>query len=455
MTVLDANLAPDIRSGPPRFASTLADLMRMSWPIMLGATVMALLHTGQAGLLGHIEDRQPLFHLSMLQPWYLLFFAFLESLAITAQVFSARSKRQWPRGGVKVAVFALGLMAIAILGLLVAGVSAGQGLIVDRLALMDAGSAALLPAYLLTLAPFVAFEILNGALRGQGRTLPGFLVLAVAVVVNLGVTWHLLHDQGQGIEALFTANLVSGLVATVLMLGLFIHALRGAGKAPLVPSLMRMGTLLAVVGVPVFLSMVVSFFSSSILFQRMFEFGPEHASGFLVAIRFRFFLMIPAAALATSLAVLLNQEDGQGAEARGQRLAQGAWALLAFYLAAVAVVFALRVPLVDLMVEAPEVRAAALATLTLLLPSFILVAFVAFAQVILDNLGRGVRVLVWTVVLETATCLALLRLAVDMQTALWTLIWAALIYATIFAVEYVLLIRKPGAAEDHPQGDAA
>ena len=35
MTVLDANLTPDIRSGPPRFASTLADLMRMSWPIML------------------------------------------------------------------------------------------------------------------------------------------------------------------------------------------------------------------------------------------------------------------------------------------------------------------------------------------------------------------------------------------------------------------------------------
>ncbi|WP_264212374.1 MATE family efflux transporter [Leisingera thetidis] len=457
MTALDTSFesgASDAQAAP-RFMATVSRLAAMSWPIMLGAAVMALLHTGQAGLLGNIEDRQPLYLLSMLQPWYLLFFAFLEALAITGQVFSAKSKSLWPRGGLKVSVPVLSVLALAVLAALLGLVELGQGLLVSRFALLDEAAFAVLPQYLLSLAPFLLFEILNGSLRGQGRTLPGFAVLAAAVVINLATAWYLLNEQGLGIEALFAANLVSGAVAAVLIAGVFLLQMRGAGPAPLVPSVIRTATLLAVVGAPVFFSMIVSFFSSAVLFDRMAEFGQEQAAGFLLSVRFRFFLLIPATALATALAVMVNQAETESPARRSLLLSQGCMAVLAIYGALVAGLYAAYPPLVALMAEAPEIRQAANGMLRLLLPTYLLVAFVVFAHVILENLGRGPRVLAWSLLLETATVYALWTYGTDIAAALHILIASAVVYGTVFALEFALLVRVQARTPAHDGAGAA
>ncbi|MEZ5771191.1 MAG: MATE family efflux transporter [Defluviimonas denitrificans] len=404
MTAIDTpyNLGPDPAPVHLSWSKTWSDLLHMAWPIMLGAGAMALLHTGQASLLGHVPDTRPLYLLSMLQPWYLLFFAFLEALAITAQVFSARSCKAWPKGGIKVAVLLLSLLSLAITAGLLWCVRESDWLLIHYFKVLDEATLAVLPAYILTLAPFALFEILNGTMRGQGRTLPGLIVLGIAVVINLGVTYYLLHAVGMGIEALFYGNLVSGGAATLLMAGVVLFWLDGSGPAPLLPSVIRAATLLAVVGAPVFLSMVVGFFSSTVLFGRMAEFGSEHASGFLLATRLRFFMLIPATALATSLAVLLNQDneaDGGGAHHMA-RLLQSATGLLVFYAVLVAALYAAQPFLIAALAEDQQVRTAADAMLTLLLPTYIIVAFVVFCHVVMENLGRGGRVLFWTLLLE-------------------------------------------------------
>lgn len=445
MTAFDTSFAPPIDGRPasaPSLANTFMKLATMSWPIMLGAMVMALLHAGQAALLGNIDDTQPLYLISMLQPWYLLFFAFLEALAITGQVFSAKSKFMWPKGGLKIAVVFLSILGLCLLGALLSALQALQGLLVITFTLIDQATFDVLPLYLLTLLPFILFEILNGALRGQGRTLQGFVVLAMAVVVNLGLTYYLLTEKAMGIDALFIGNLVSGLLAAVLISIVFLVEMRGAEKAQLVLSLIRAGTLLAVVGAPVFFSMVVSFLSSSVLFDRMDEFGQEQAVGFLLTVRFRFFLLIPATALATALAVLVNQAEGDAPEVRTARLTHGVVTLLALYALLIAGLYIGYEPLVALMVEAPEIRLAADALLRFLLPTYILVAFVVFSHIILENLGRGTRAFAWTVVLEAGTVYTIWAYGSDVVTAVWILIASALIYGVVFASEYGLLVRQ-------------
>lgn len=455
MTAIDTSFDTGHSTPPlsPTFLQTFQHMASLSWPIMLGAMIMALLHTGQAGLLGHIADRQPLFLLSMLQPWYLLFFAFLEAVAITGQVFSAKSATRWPKGGVKIAVVVLSLLGALLLGGLLGGLHLGETLLTTGYGLIDPAVMAVLPKYLLTLAPFIVFEILNGALRGQGRSFPGFAVLAIAVAINLGLGWYLLTAKGMGIEALFLANLVSGGAATVLLAVVFLVQMRGAGRAPLVPSIIRIATLLGVVGLPVFFSMLVSFVSSSVMFEKMGSFGADQATSFLLAVRMRFFLLIPATALATALAVLVNQAESEAPAVRTARLGQGVTVMVLLYIGLVSGLYVAHRPLIDLLVAAPEIQQSASAMVRFLLPSYVLVAFVVFSHVILENLGRGIRVFVWTVILESGTVFALLKYGQDTNLLLTILAGSAVVYALIFAAEYALLVRAQGQTPA-PRADA-
>jgi hypothetical protein len=88
-----------------------------------------------------------------------------------------------------------------------------------------------------------------------------------------------------------------------------------------------------------------------------------------------------------------------------------------------------------------------------LLPSYVLVAFVVFSHVILENLGRGIRVFVWTVILESGTVFALLKYGQDTNLLLTILAGSAVVYALIFAAEYALLVRAQGQTPA-PRADA-
>jgi Na+-driven multidrug efflux pump len=118
--------------------------------------------------------------------------------------------------------------------------------------------------------------------------------------------------------------------------------------------------------------------------------------------------------------------------------------MVTLYLVLVASLYMVQGPIIELLVAAPEIRQSASDMLRLLLPSYVLVAFVVFSHVILENLGRGIRVFVWTVALEAGTVFALLKYGQDVNLLVTILVGSALVYALVFAAEYGLLVRAQG-----------
>ena len=422
------------------FPATILAVLRLAGPILLSSLLMALLNLGQVALLGHAADPRTLYLLSRLQPYTLIFFAVVECLAVTCQVFSARSRARWPRGRVPDATAMLagaGLCAVAGVAWLVArfGVSAPHWLI------GDAAAGAVLPSYLLSLLPLLVFEIVNGALRGQNRTMPGFAWLGVFVVANLLLTYALVLVDGRGIAGLIIAN-VAGLLALPGIVVALARCTLGAERGAWRPAIARLGGLLGAVGLPVFLSLAISFFSSSILVDIIAGYGATHASGFLVVLRVRMFFVLPAVALATALALLLNQEDDGEAVYRDRRLGHGAAALCLVYLLMTAALFALRAPLFTILVGDPSVRLGCLVVFSALLPTFPLAGIALGLQIVLENLGRGSRVVAWTVLLEAATWGALIFWSTGMTDALHVIVVAACAYLLAFVGEYAALFHR-------------
>lgn len=435
----------------PRFGTTVSRIAAMAWPIMLGSLAMAILHMGQIALLGNHADKQPLLLLSLLMPFFLLFAAFLEAVAVTAQVFSARSRRDWPGRNVLDATLVLAVTGLVIVILLAGAAEAWRRFGGMELPFVRGEVLEVLGPYLLSLAPLVAFETANGALRGQGRTLPGFVLLSAAVVINLGLCYAFVFELGLGFDGVLLANLASALAVAPVTLVILARGLRGRERGPLGQALARTGMLLGVVGAPVFLSLVVSFFSSAVVVDLVAGFGSDYVSGFLIVARLRFFFLIPAIALATALAVLVNQEGGGGpSRHRRALLSQGAAAVVLAYAALTAILYFAREPIVGVIAADAALRDATLAVLLVLLPSFFLVGVVVAAQVVLENLGRGVRVLIWTLLLEAGACAALLTYATTLDDALLILLAAAGAYTVAFTGEYLAATfarSKPKAAE--------
>lgn len=432
----------------PRFGETVTRMLALAWPIMLGSIAMAVLHLGQIALLGNHADGQPLLLLSLLMPFFLLFMAFLEAVAVTAQVFSARSRRDWPGRNVLDATLVLAVLGLAIVGILAGGAHAWNLYGDVAIPFVSAEVLVVLPAYLVSLAPLILFETANGALRGQGRTVPGFLMLGLMVPLNLALCYLFVFEHGLGFEGVLFANFAAGLVVAPTALLVLGRGLRGRERGPFVQALSRSGLLLGIVGAPVFFSLAVSVFSSAVVVDLVAAFGSEQVSGFLIVARLRFFFLVPAIAFATALAVMVNQEH-QSDDTSGRRalLRQGAGFVVLVYAVLTVALGLAHQPVVAVLAADADLRVATTTILIVLLPSFFLVGVVVAAQIVLENLGRGVRVLIWTVLLEAAACVALLTLAVTLEDALLILLAVAGAYGLAIALEYVLaVVAKPKAA---------
>jgi Na+-driven multidrug efflux pump len=439
--------APGIgRSDAPAFGATMSSLSAMCWPIMLGALAMALLNIGQISLLGNHVDQGPLYIMSLMQPAYLLFFAFLEAVSITAQVYSARSRNNWPAGNVMPMAILLTLIG-AVLGVVVVGaIYLATQTFAFNIPLLSPDMLAALPGYVLSLLPLLAFEVFNGALRGQGKPLHGFVILSLSVVLNIGLVYKFLILDGLGIEAIFYANAISGTLAFLLMFAASSAHFRGMEKGPLVQALMRTGTLLAVVGVPVLASLLIAMVSSGVLFNELATFGHEYAAGFLIVFRTRFFFLIPAIALATSIAILVNQQAGEkDAAYRKAMLSQGIVAIVGFYALATAALYLAIGPITRMMASDPAVQDAARLVFIYLVPTFLVIGVAVAFQIILENLDRGVRVMIWTLVLEAGTVGVLITYTESVMSAIYIMLGAVVAYAAAFSFEYVALMRSPKA----------
>jgi hypothetical protein len=161
--------------------------------------------------------------------------------------------------------------------------------------------------------------------------------------------------------------------------------------------------------------------------------------------------MIPAIAIGSAIAILVNQsaEEGEG-KAKLRYLMIGVPVMLGLY-AAATVGLTYWTGMLDLLVPANAagtLRADTEAMFKLLIVTFFLVAGGAMLQVILEQLGRGGQVLAITVLTELGTCAALVWLTqnggMSVPLVANTLIGFAALGFVLFALQLCLMMRKLG-----------
>ncbi|QBF29662.1 hypothetical protein [Thalassococcus sp. S3] len=448
-----AVVRPDLgmRAEAPSALQTLGRILTLAIPFAVGAAVTSALNLGKIAMLARVPDTGALHILSLLQPSFILILAIMEGLAITNQVFSARSRHNWPARGVLRAS-----RQLSIVGLVIFAVVAGIGYGLSEYAPINdptiQTTLQYFPLFVLSMGLFVIFDIYYGAMRGQGKVLLGLLPFAALVVIDLSVTYALVTQLGWGFEAVLLGNLAGPALMLPVMIWLLRRETAKGEEVEAEPFRIRLRQLQVRVGLPVFSSIVVGFVSASVVFPLLAKLGQDNASAFFVVLRYRIAFMIPAIAIGSAIAILVNQatEEGQG-RTRVRYLAIGVPIMLVLYAAATFALPKWSAPL-DVLVpsQSETLRLATEFMFAKLLITFFLVAATAMYQVILEQLGRGVHVLVITIICEAGTCAAMIwamQNGADITLVVQILVGFAALSFALFSLQFLLLMRKMGAQD--------
>lgn len=437
----------------PRRISVLRDMIGMALPLSLGVLAASGLQFSKAWLLSYHPDTGVLTTLSLLQPYHLLLLAFLETLAITNQVFSARSKKNWPLAGIRQSSLIILLAGFLVAALLVVCSYGLQSLAVRPAAATVATAPGILapqvlqplPLYILSIVPFFLFEVYNAALRGQGRVKTGVLSLILLMAVDLSLTYAAMTGFGWGFEAVLLGNVAGPLAAAPIVI-IGTHRCSHGGDSPsLKETLARLRRLLVMIGLPVFLTMVAGFASAAVLFPAMANLGAETAAAFLFVIRLRILFMVPAIAAGSAIAILSNQ--AQGTPAATSHLMISTPAMATFYALATLLLIVGAPQLLDhvLPADAAALRLSSTEILLYLAPTFFTTAVATMLQIILEQLERGLFVLLVTVFVETMTCLsvlAYLRVGDSLSDICFILIAFSTLSLLLYGAQFLYLLRS-------------
>ncbi|APG46787.1 hypothetical protein [Phaeobacter porticola] len=444
--------ADDILPPPRRSVwSVLSEIIVMAIPFATGAIIVSGLHLGKVAILARAPQATPLELQSMLQPAFLLVLALMEGLAISNQVFSARSKNNWPRSAILPASWRMSGYALIGLSLFAAiAYAVSQYVSIEDPLFRE--TLDYLPLYILSLSAFVVFDIFYAAMRGQGKLARSLLPFLGLAVLDLATTYVLLTEYNMGFESVLIGNLVG----PILMLPVIVLLLkREAGQA--ITHLKeqvkaRTTQLLMFVGTPIALTILVGSLSAAVIFPVLAEFGSEYASAFLVVMRFRVSFMIPAIAIGSVIAILVNQlAENSTPTARLQYLGIGVPVMLGFYGLLTALLPFWGDDMIRLLVSPSqntnELRAATDLVMQGLQLTFFFVSGAAMLQVVMEQLGRATQVLIIAIVTEIITGGVVFYaqyVGHDLNMAIWLLCVVSGLTFALFLLQFAFLLRQQG-----------
>jgi Na+-driven multidrug efflux pump len=427
----------------------IADLLKLAWPMIVVAVAVSFSQNVQTAILGHGTETTSIYWLSMIQPFSFLFLAILECLAISNQVFSARSLNLWSKQKVLTATSILSVLGVLVVALL-SGTIALFSPWLEKLLPVSGGSfyQKALPLYFLSMLPFIHLEICNSALRGQGKSaLSMFLVIAY-IVLNAGICYTSYHVYGLGFYSIIVANaLASGLLIPVATWLVWRVGRQQQDDRPQA-FIARLKGLLQQVGLPIFASFIVVFFSSLLVFPLIGTLGEQYVAAFMIITKIRMFIVIPAVACGSALAILINQRltisSGEGLK---RLLHRGLMFIGGLYLVLTVGVYFSEEALIDILSGDGTIRETSRQMMLILLPTFFLTAFVASLQALLEQLDQARRVLILTVIIELLMVIVLLagwdRFS-NLNAIMSIIIMFSAINFLAFANEYWRLANKIG-----------
>ncbi|MEZ8273217.1 MATE family efflux transporter [Vibrio splendidus] len=422
-------------------------ILAIAWPMILVALVVSISQNAQVWILGQDDSSQALYQLSMLQPFNFLFIALLECVTITNQVFSARSTHGWASRKV---LNSTGIFAIAGTGILLvlAAISfVFEGFLQPILGGETEGLfQSTLPMYLLSLIPLLIFELCNAALRGQGKSAVSMGLISTYIILNVTVCYFMFTEYRLGFDAVIYANVISTLAVLPFSL-IFLY--RQVNKGEDTEPHLFMPRLLALVGdagIPIFLSMLIAFASSVVVFPILSGLNADYAPGFLIVAKLRSLFIIPAVAVASAIAIYVNQQmETMPKPILAAILSKGFWILTMLYATLSLMVFFVQKPLVDVLASTDNIQQAGYLFMALLFPTYFLTSLVAASQTVLEQLGRGRHVLLLTMVCEGLMILCLLAVVKfegQIQGITYTIIAFNVIYLSLFLRDYFALVKR-------------
>jgi Na+-driven multidrug efflux pump len=371
-------------------SATRQRIRALAVPIMLAALISVLVQLVVVALLGRLSD-QALYVRSLYLPVAFLILALQEGLDVSTQVAVAFGRGREDRAGT-------GPMAGSFvrLGLGVFGVAC---VVITLAAPTLAGLLATGPADRVVFVAFVRWSalaalatvgptVLAATLRGWGRAAAAAAVSTSVAVTQVGMVALLGFGTGLGVFSVPVATVAGAVVGLVVgALGWRRHGLPGIDLRAWRPAAAR--TLLAVGG-PVTTSYLLLFGSNLGLLWILGVFGRTVVSGFSTAYIVQTVLIVPAIALGSATAIVMNQLRGQHRDALLPTVFRaGVELALVIYLVVAAAAWLGRSWLADTVTGSPVIAEQVQRYLGIVLPTIALMGLVLVAVTVLEQLGAG------------------------------------------------------------------
>ncbi len=365
-------------------------ILVLAVPIMLAALTGVLVQFAVVALLGRISD-QALYVRSLYLPVAFLMLALQEGLDVSTQVAVAISKGRADRAGIAPLAgsflwLGVGLSGLACLVLTLAAPTLAG--------LLSAGAA--------DRAVFVAFvrwsalaglaavgpTVLAATLRGWGKAAAAAAVSISTAVTQVGTVALLGFGTGLGVFSVPLAVVAGAVVGTVVgVLSWRRHGLPVIDLRTWRPAAAR--TLLGVGG-PVATSYLLLFGSNLGLLWVLGPFGAAVVSGFSGAYTVQTVMIVPAIALGSATAIVMNQMRGQGRNtALPTVFRAGIELALVGYVGVAAVSWLGRGALAAAVARSPVIADQVQRYLGIVLPTIMLMGLLLVALTVLEQLGAG------------------------------------------------------------------
>jgi Na+-driven multidrug efflux pump len=362
----------------------------LAMPIMLAALIGVLVQFAVVALLGRLSD-QALYVRSLYLPVAFLVLALQEGLDVSTQVAVALRRGRGDRAGIAplagsfvrlgVVLFGLVCLALTLAAPLLAGLLATSAADRDLFVSFVRWSAL---ASMASIGP----AVLAATLRGWGEATSAAAVSVSTAVTQVGMVALLGFGAGLGVFSVPLAVVTGGAVGTFVgALGWRRHGLPVMDLRAWQPAAAR--TLVSV-GVPVASSYLLLFGSNLGLLWVLGPFGAAVVSGFSGAYTVQTVLIVPAIALGSATAIVMNQLRGQGQDALLPKVFRSGVELASVaYVAVAAVAWLGRGVLAAAVTPSPVVADQAQRYLGIVLPGVALMGLVLVAVTVLEQLGAG------------------------------------------------------------------
>ncbi len=366
-------------------------IRRLAIPIMLAALTGVGVQFATMALLGRISD-QALYVRSLYLPVAFLIIALQEALDVATQVSVAITRGRGDISGtgpLAASFLRLGYLMMGAACVLIAALAPALARLLSASPADNAVFVSFVRWSALASLASVAPIVLAAVLRGWGKASSAAAVTMTNATVQVGGVALLGFGTGLGVYSVPWAILGGALAG--LALGLIGWRRHGLPRVPLLAWRREAAIRLGVVGGPVAVSYLLLFGSNLGLLWILGPFGPLVVSGFAAAYTVQTVTIVPAIALGSATAIVMNQLRGQG---HGQLLPSvfrsGLRLALWTYLPAAAVVWLARGLLADIATRSPLIAAQTERYLTVVGPTLALMGLVLVAVTVLEQLGAGV-----------------------------------------------------------------